>query len=380
METTLCLKCGIYGISPSIPITSKTTSRAMVSALGCSPSSSSDKGSLFSSSRFSFRYPLKSLCPKQICSGGYDGFSINDTVLMDKMDTHNVIEVEGEGQNGNWVFNICHANSVWRNNVNDNDEKKDDDDVVEEEKEECNGCRVEYDDDEKEEEVIFDRDSFSRMLKRVSLSEIRLYEKMSHLGNLAYSIPNIKPGYLLKHYDLRFVTSSIEKKKLAATAEQNQATHEEESNDRDEGDGKEPKNSGYKISASAAYEIAAAAASYLHAQTRSILPFKSSNDEVGEGSVEASNESVDDANKNNTQAASWKATSDSVTAVVAAKEEAKQAFADNMNSTSSSPCEWYICDDDRSSTRYFIIQVEEIQKIIISVLKSTWFIKFYTCM
>ncbi|XP_019440680.1 PREDICTED: uncharacterized protein LOC109345881 isoform X2 [Lupinus angustifolius] len=348
METTLCLKCGIYGISPSIPI---TTSRAMVSALGCS-ASSSDKRSLFS--RFSFRYPLKSLCPKRICSGGYDGFSIDDTVSEDKMD---IIEVEGKGQNGNWVFNICHANSVWRNNGNEKDEKDEDD-----EEEEYNGCRIEYDDDENGEEVIFDRDSFSKMLKRVSLSEVRLYEKMSHLGNLAYSIPNIKPGYLLKHYGLRFVTSSIEKKKLAATAEQNQAstaTYEEESTEKDEGEGKEPKNCGYKISASAAYEIAAAAASYLHAQTRSILPFKSSNDEIGEGSPEASNESVDDANKNKAQVASWKATSGSVTAVVAAKEEVKQAFADDMNSTSSSPCEWYICDDDRSCTRYFIIQGSE---------------------
>lgn len=31
--------------------------------------------------------------------------------------------------------------------------------------------------------------------------------------------------------------------------------------------------------------------------------------------------------------------------------------ADDLNSLWSSPCEWYICDDDESSTRYFVIQV-----------------------
>lgn len=30
---------------------------------------------------------------------------------------------------------------------------------------------------------------------------------------------------------------------------------------------------------------------------------------------------------------------------------------DDLNSLYSSPCEWYICDDDESSTRYFVIQV-----------------------
>ncbi|KAK8702270.1 hypothetical protein V6N13_020631 [Hibiscus sabdariffa] len=46
------------------------------------------------------------------------------------------------------------------------------------------------------------------------------------------------------------------------------------------------------------------------------------------------------------------ATTYSVTAVVAAKEEVKQAVADDLNSTHSSPCEWFICDDDQSATRF----------------------------
>lgn len=116
---------------------------------------------------------------------------------------------------------------------------------------------------------------------------------------------------------------------------------------------KEPNNGGYRISATAAYNIAASAASYLHAQTKSILPFTSSNAAAGEGS----NESL---NMMNPEVASLMATTDSVTAVVAAKEEVKQAVADDLNSTRSSPCEWFICDDNQSGTRFFVIQVGEI--------------------
>ena len=59
----------------------------------------------------------------------------------------------------------------------------------------------------------------------------------------------------------------------------------------------------------------------------------------------------------NSDMASLMATTDSVTSVVAAKEEVKQAVADDLNSTHSSPCDWFICDDDQSATRFLVIQV-----------------------
>lgn len=152
----------------------------------------------------------------------------------------------------------------------------------------------------------------------------------------------------MKHYGLRFVTSSLEKKELAAKSEIN--PQEVESKEKQK-ETKEPNNGGYRISATAAYNIAASAASYLHAQTRSILPFTSSNAAASEGSNESLNM--------NTEVASLMATTDSVTAVVAAKEEVKQAVADDLNSTRSSPCEWFICDDNQTGTRFFVIQVRE---------------------
>jgi hypothetical protein len=157
------------------------------------------------------------------------------------------------------------------------------------------------------------------------------------------------------------VTSSIEKKELTAKAEKNQLsaeTPEAERDAKDKVEVKEHKNEGYRISASAAYQIAASAASYLHSHTKSILPFKSSKSITGgKHSSEGSSGTVDDSNMMNSEMASFMATTDSVTAVVAAKEEVKQAVADGLNSTHSSPCEWFVCDDDQSDTRFFVIQV-----------------------
>lgn len=175
----------------------------------------------------------------------------------------------------------------------------------------------------------------------------------------------------MRHYRLRFVTSSIEKKALLAAKaekekkekEQNEVNEEEENSKKNDEkeivseDVQEDENvekvtqkvgnAGSIISASAAYHIAASAASYLHSQTKSIIPFKSSENNDGEISMTKA------------EVASLMATTDSVTAVVAAKEEVKQAVADDLNSMHSSPCEWFICDDDESSTRFFVIQGSE---------------------
>ncbi|KAJ0779157.1 putative fungal lipase-like domain, alpha/Beta hydrolase, phospholipase A1 PLIP1/2/3 [Helianthus annuus] len=232
---------------------------------------------------------------------------------------------------------------------------------------ERDACRVDDDDDVR---IEFDKSSFSKLLRRVSLAEARVYSQMSYLGTLAYSIPQIKPGNLLKHYRLRFVTSSLEKKaQLAAKAEKEKEQEQEQEFDpkkkeddtlKDEKDivteveqqeteqtceNDEDKGGRNLISASTAYQIAASAASFLHSQTKSIVPFKSS-------------ENNSEVNMTEAEVASLMATTDSMTAVVAAKEEVKQAVADDLNSMHSSPCEWFICDDDES-TRYFVIQGSE---------------------
>ncbi|KAM0951182.1 putative fungal lipase-like domain, alpha/Beta hydrolase, phospholipase A1 PLIP1/2/3 [Dioscorea sansibarensis] len=208
----------------------------------------------------------------------------------------------------------------------------------------------------------FDRESFSRLLRRASLMETRLYAKMSYLGSLAYSIPRIKSEDLLKRHGLRFVTSSLDKKEAKSLAAEKEGTLIQDSEPKEKTTAtKECVHEHRKdreISASAAYHIAASAAAYLQSQTRGFLHLRSSNVSVGKDSPELGiivNGSKDEENMT-AKMASFIATKDSVTAMVAGKEEMKQAVAKDLSSSNSSPCEWYICDDDQSCTRYFVIQ------------------------
>ena len=196
MDTLCFIRSGISGMVPSIPVTARANAcHSHVTAVARDKQPSTQK-SLFS--RFSFGYPLKSLWPRGAGNVGYDGPTVVDAVFLENADDGTATEAEREGQNGIWVFNIFRASSVWRGEQRsvggDHDNEKEvsaNDKVHDDEEEECDVCRVDDNDDD-EEEVQFDRESFSRMLRRVSLDEARFYAQMSHLGNLAYAIPNIK--------------------------------------------------------------------------------------------------------------------------------------------------------------------------------------------
>ncbi|XP_059625601.1 phospholipase A1 PLIP2, chloroplastic [Cornus florida] len=390
---SLCLKAGIHGMTSPIAVgggslelrtnpshitasVGRTASSNGISVEKPTVSSAAPPSQRTSSQGFFFKYPLRSLWPGG--SKRYDAIALDDAVLVEEREQEKkmgVVDPEedenGDEQNGNWVLKILHVKSLWREKgkggieelEEEEEEKKgrvndqscecsgggDDD-------EECDLCRV---DDEK---IEFDRDSFSKLLRRVSLAEARVYAQMSYLGNLAYCIPQIKPGNLLKYHGLRFVTSSLEKKELAKEAEKEKPTaevQEAEETSKEHKKVEEQKINGNQISASAAYRIVASAASYLHSHTMSIIPFKSSKADASEDSSEGSSGINHNINIMNDEVASFMATTDSVTTVVAAKEEVKQAIADDLNSTQSSPCEWFVCDDDQSGTRFFVIQGSE---------------------
>ncbi|KAL3531524.1 hypothetical protein ACH5RR_010846 [Cinchona calisaya] len=431
----LCLKAGIHCIPSPIAVSAagclevRTThtsplcsnivarSSTAISAEKPSPSVSPSLGRNLPWG-FSFRYPFRSLWPKPgRITHDATAIAVKNSVLVDDK-TEEIADSENEGPDGNWVFKILHVRSLWKQEQQQQQREEEDEDVrmrpkVEEEEEEKSENGVAIDDNQGSGECCdgdeecdvctvcddenipnFDRVSFSKLLRRVSMSEARLFAQMSYLGNLAYSIPQIKPGNLLRSRGLRFVTSSVEKKEQALQADKEKALAEEQQKEekascenlyekhnesaedqkmqhRSSGEGKEvegnteeqvqvkeEKIDGNRISAAAAYQIAASAASYLHSHTKSILPFISTsrtNEDLSESTV-ANTKGVDMINE---EMASVMATTDSVTAVVAAKEEVKQAVADDLNSTRSSPCEWFICDDDQSATRFFVIQGSE---------------------
>jgi hypothetical protein len=358
------MKPGILGFTPPITVASgaldiRTNPSHLTTASGrtCCTTAISLEPPLRKKASwgFTFRYPrfrsLWSASPNR-----YDVVSVED----DK--DNNVAEEAGNDdvQTQNWVLKILHVKSLWRDENGDQGRALDEchDREMEQETEcgestngdvECEDCEIE------EDRMDFDRDSFSKLLRRVSLAESRLYAQMSYLGNLAYCVPQIKSGNRLRYYGLKFVTSSLEKKELASKSEKEDSSSssspspssiavEENPKETSEND----KDTKRLISASAAYHIAASAASYLHSRTKNIIPFQSSKEEE-----------ESDMNNKPQLNASFLATTDSVTAVVAAKEEVKQAVADDLNSTLSSPCEWYICDDDNSLTRFFVIQGSE---------------------
>lgn len=201
-----------------------------------------------------------------------------------------------------------------------------------------------------------------------------------------------QPRNLLKHQGLRFVTSSLEKKAQLAAAEKEQMpTLEKAQSDvssekeqlssletvkeTEEAEGEKLMNNGYRISASTAYQIAAAAASYLQSHTKSILSFRSAKTSMKEDLVEGGDHSMGDGKIASSEMASFVVTTNSVTAVVAGKEEMKQAVAKDLSSARSSPCEWFICDDDNCGTRFFVIQVKDCSSSELSLFSPLLFHK-----
>ncbi|KAG9459598.1 hypothetical protein H6P81_004106 [Aristolochia fimbriata] len=408
---SLCFNgAGVRGITSSagFPVGGGADPRALpaqVRAAGrgaASPSTSGSNGVSMESTGdpalpYSFARPLKYLWTageKADEKALLEESAATDVVLDEMARVEEEEDLSAERRRGgSWVFKILRIRSMWSDKKKSKKELLEEKEKEEEEKRceagedsspcsccdegDADGCKVSQDEDQ----VEFDRDSFSRFLRRVTLTEAKLYARMSYLGNLAYSIHKIKPGNLLKNHGLRFVTSSLEKKvelsdlkkekksetvgteearKLAQLENQKQGLETRETEEISEVE--KQKKMGYRISASAAYQIAAAAASYVQSQTRSIMPFKSS-----EGKT-VDEHPVDDGNAGNkkersqltsSEVASFVATTNSVTAVVAAKEEMKQAVAKDLNSAHSSPCEWFICDDDSTGTRFFAIQGSE---------------------
>lgn len=210
---SLCLKAGIHGMPPPIAvagvgslevrksnpshISAATVGRASTGISVEKPSISSPQTN--SPWGFTFRYPLRSLWPR----GGKNRYgaaiAVEDAVLGDVEK-----EKENDGndeQTGNWVFKILHVRSMWKRNdgdvqINEGVEEQSEISIHEEQSRECTTCDAECDlcttNDDNDEKANFDRDSFSKLLQKVSLPEARLFARLSYLGTLAYSIPQIK--------------------------------------------------------------------------------------------------------------------------------------------------------------------------------------------
>lgn len=208
---SLCLKAGIHGMPPPIAVAGvgslevRKSNPSHISAATVARSStgiSVEKPSVSSPQRnspwgFTFRYPLRSLWPRGGKNRYAAGIAVEDAVLVDeKMDKKG-----NDEETGNWVFKILHVSSMWKQNdgdVQNNEgvEEQSEISIDEEQSSECTPCDENCDlcttNDDNDEKADFDRDSFSKLLQKVSLSDARLFARLSYLGTLAYSIPQIK--------------------------------------------------------------------------------------------------------------------------------------------------------------------------------------------
>jgi hypothetical protein len=174
---------------------------------------------------------------------------------------------------------------------------------------------------------------------------------MFFIQSFSFRFYLLQPQNLLKYHKLRFVTSSSGKKNLNLETGSNPNLKPAQTEDF------KSKTQQSEINVSFAYDVAASAASYLQSTAKGILPFgsdkrhKHTNKEPKNGENKSMPTGILDE-------ASFVATASSVTSVVAAKEERKEEIAKDLNSSVNSPCEWFVCDDDQSGTRYFVIQVD----------------------
>ncbi|CAH2063197.1 unnamed protein product [Thlaspi arvense] len=196
------------------------------------------------------------------------------------------------------------------------------------------GCVADYG----SENGDWERESFSKLLVKVSWSDAKQLSLLAYLCNVAYTIPEINGEDLRRNYGLRFVTSSLEKKAKAAILREKL----EQDSTRvpvvtsPETESSKPQQRSSSSSSASAYKIAASAASYIHSCKEY-------------GSSEPNNPVYK-------SAAAAQAAASTMTAVVAACEEEKQEAARELQSLQSSPCEWFVCDDPNTYTRCFVIQ------------------------
>lgn len=93
----------------------------------------------------------------------------------------------GKEKRVNWMERLLEIRSNWREK-----QQKDDDGDDDEDGEDCGGgCEVDYSDDEDDGNVSINRESFSRLLRRVSFSDTKLYSQLAFLCNMAYVIQEI---------------------------------------------------------------------------------------------------------------------------------------------------------------------------------------------
>ncbi|XP_049386176.1 phospholipase A1 PLIP1, chloroplastic [Solanum stenotomum] len=297
--------------------------------------------------------------------------NIDDVIFESGHDHDNEgIETEEETKRSNWIRRLVELKRNWIKKQKDDDAEIREDNL-ENSGEDCEeeGCEVDYEDDNEEaDEMNIDRESFSRLLRRVSWSDSKLFSKLAFLCNMAYVIPEIKARDLERCYGLDFVTSSLVKKAEAmaikAKFDKDSIRVPVTSSDTslpnpDKTEEIEHKRLPPPL---VAYDIAASAASYVQSRAKGLLSVGSESKLVVDDATLKANKGCSADEKDNSSQRVYKSemaayvAASTMTTMVAADEKQKLEAARDLQSLQSSPCEWFICDDLTTYTRCFVIQ------------------------
>ncbi|GAB2291092.1 hypothetical protein Dimus_025347 [Dionaea muscipula] len=249
----------------------------------------------------------------------------------------------GKVKQSNWVERLMELRRHWVNRQ----EKEIGNSYGEGEGTEDNVCEVEYDDEEDEgkESFEFDSESFSKLLSKVDWSDTKRFSQLAFLCNMAYAIPELKDSDLRRYNGLRFLTSSLKKKAEAISLK---AALDSGSADDVKARDSTSRSTSKTLSRKQVYQIAASAASNCHYRAKGEITAE-------EDEPQDKEELLYRSRVCKSEMASIMAAS-TMTSMVAAKEKEKQQVAKELQSLHSSPCEWFICDDPGTRTRYFVIQ------------------------
>lgn len=160
--------------------------------------------------RHVFQIPVKGLWSKK------EEHEENSAKEGERKEMNKEEMIEKKRRKVNWAMQILRIGLIWQGEKRERPQEEQIADGVEQ-SDLCVGCcdGGEEGCDYAGDEVEIHKDSFSKLLRRVSLTEARLYERLSVLGNLAYRIPEIKEVVVLDiFYFVDLNGNLMEKKKL----------------------------------------------------------------------------------------------------------------------------------------------------------------------
>ncbi|MCO5608624.1 hypothetical protein L7F22_062837 [Adiantum nelumboides] len=208
--------------------------------------------------------------------------------------------------------------------------------------------------------VLHTKDSFSKFLQEASLYDMKVFSQLAFLCDMTYTIPSIQPGQLMKYHRLRLVTTSLDKKAEAEMkVKENELFKKLNLSDAENANLNTSNgcvdsqrqhishNNGAHLSSPEIHSAIVPDAGCLPEKngtsslTKNILPERNGSSllkSMGQDALLA-------------MAPAAVATT--------AEDKTKLNVANDAASLRTCPCEWFVCDEQNTHTRLFVIQGSE---------------------